>query len=431
MPTPARRTWTAIVRLLERDERVFAFLLAVVMVGGLATLGLALRPRHRIDLPSLVFWFAMYKVCILALVSVNPRSTRVVFSGALAVDLLLIFALLYLTGGGASLFYLLFVPLLPVNAYYFGPWMGFAGAIVAGLLYAAAAALAADWVGWNAVIILIGLVGLPALAVGMVANRERRARAEVERLNAELTGTLTRLQGAQAELVVAERMATVGRLSLKVAHEVRNPIAAIELNAELVGDLVKERGGADMEEAATLVTAIRKQVNALDAITEEYLAFARFPRPQYDEDSVNEMVAALVEFVRPVAARQGSTVEATTDQTVPPMAIDRTLLRQSILNLVKNGLEALGRGGKLTVSTRRVNDHVEIAIQDTGAGIALDVGKRLFEQFFTTKPQGTGLGLYISRQIIEEHGGTLRWESAPGAGTTFTATLPIKRTKDE
>jgi len=299
------------------------------------------------------------------------------------------------------------------------------------LLYAAAAALAADWVGWNAVIILIGLVGLPALAVGMVANRERRARAEVERLNAELTGTLTRLQGAQAELVVAERMATVGKLSLKVAHEVRNPIAAIELNAELVGDLVRERGGADMEEAATLVTAIREQVNALDAITEEYLAFARFPRLQYDEDSVNEMVAALVEFVRPVAARQGSTVEATTDQTVPPMAIDRTLLRQSILNLVKNGLEALGRGGKLTVSTRRVEDQVEIAIQDTGAGIASDVGKRLFEQFFTTKPQGTGLGLYISRQIIEEHGGTLRWESAPGAGTTFTATLPIKRTKDE
>ena len=99
----------------------------------------------------------------------------------------------------------------------------------------------------------------------------------------------------------------------------------------------------------------------VDAITEEYLAFARFPRPQYDEDSVNEMVAALVEFVRPVANRQGSTVEATTDQTVPPMAIDRTLLRQSILNLVKNGLEALGRGGKLIVSTRRLDDHVEIA----------------------------------------------------------------------
>src|SRR5713101_1706335 len=309
MPTPAHRTWTAIVRLLERDERVFAALLAVVMVGGLSTLGLALRPRFRIDLPSLVFWFAAYKVGILALVSVNPspRKTSVVFSGALAVDLLLIFALLYLTGGYDSLFY----PLIAVNAYYFGPWIGLGGAVVAGLLYAAAAVLTPPWVGWNAVLILIGLVGLPALAVGMVANRERRARVEVERLNAELTGTLTRLQAAQDELVVAERMATVGRLSLKVAHEVRNPIAAIGLNAELVGDLVKEREGEDMEEATSLVSAIREQVSALDALIEEYLAFARFPRPQYEEDSINEMVAALVEFVRPLAARQGSEVEAT------------------------------------------------------------------------------------------------------------------------
>jgi signal transduction histidine kinase len=428
MATPAGRTWAVIVRLLERDERVFAFFLAVVMVGGLATLGLVpLRPRYRIDLPSLVFWFAMYKACILALVSINPRSTSLVFSGALTVDLSLIFALLYLTGGGDSPFVNLFFPLVAVNAYYFGRWVGLFLTLVAGLLYWAAALLAPPEAAWTAVVILMGLVGLPAFALGHVADRERRARGEVERLNTELTGTLTRLQAAQAELLVAERMATVGRLSLKVAHEVRNPIAAIELNAELVGDLVKERGGADMEEAATLVTAIREQVSALDALTEEYLAFARFPRPQYDEDSVNEMVAALVEFVRPLAARQGSVVEATTDHAVPPMAIDRTLLRQAILNLVKNGLEALGRGGKLTVGTRRVDDQVEISIRDTGPGIAPDLGKRLFEQFFTTKPQGTGLGLYISRQIIEEHGGTLRWESAPGAGTTFTASLPIKR----
>jgi signal transduction histidine kinase len=432
MPTPARRTWTAIVRILERDERVFAVLLAVVMVGGLATMGLALRPRFRIDLPSLVFWFAAYKVGILALVSVNPspRKTSVVFSGALAVDLLLIFALLYLTGGFDSLFYLLFFPLIAVNAYYFGPWIGLGGAVVAGLLYAAAAVLTPPWVGWNAVILLIGLVGLPALAVGLGANRERRARVEVERLNAELTGTLTRLRAAQDELVVAERMATVGRLSLRVAHEVRNPIAAIGLNAELVGDIVKERQGPDMDEAGSLVSAIREQVSALDGLTEEYLAFARFPRPQYEEDSINEMVTALVEFVRPLATRQGVVLETTTDQALPPMAIDRTLLRQAILNLVKNGLEALGGKGHLTVSTRRVDDHAEIAIIDSGPGIRPEVAKRLFEQFFTTKPQGTGLGLYISRQIIEGHGGTLRWQSVPGQGTTFTATLPIKRAQD-
>src|SRR2546427_513020 len=331
MPTPARRTWTAIVRLLERDERVFAALLAVVMVGGLSTLGLALRPRFRIDLPSLVFWFAAYKVGILALVSVNPspRKTSVVFSGALAVDLLLIFALLYLTGGYDSLFYLLFFPLIAVNAYYFGPWIGLGGAVVAGLLYAAAAVLTPPWVGWNAVLILIGLVGLPALAVGMVANRERRARAAGARVTAQLAGA-----------------------------------------------------------------------------------------------------PPLVESVRPLAPRQDVALETTTDQALPPMAIDRTLLRQAVLNLVKNGLEALGGKGRLTVSTRRVDDHAEIAIIDTGPGIKPEVAKRLFEQFFTTKPQGTGLGLYIARQIIEGHGGTLRWESPPGQGTAFTASLPIKRAED-
>ncbi len=280
---------------------------------------------------------------------------------------------------------------------------------------------------WTAVVILMGQVGLPAFALGHVADRERRARVEVERLNAGLTETLTRLQAAQQELVVAERMATVGRLSLKVAHEVRNPIAAIELNAEILGDIVRDRPEPEMHEAAGLVTAIREQVVALDALTEEYLAFARFPRPQFEEDSVNEMVASAVEFVRPLATRQGINVHLSIDPAVPPMAIDRSLLRQAILNLVKNGQEALSQGGTLTISTMCSGDTVEITVSDTGPGITPEVGRRLFEQFFTTKPQGTGLGLSITRQIVEEHGGQLRWSSTPGAGATFTLVLPVKR----
>jgi len=98
-----------------------------------------------------------------------------------------------------------------------------------------------------------------------------------------------------------------------------------------------------------------------------------------------------------------------------------------VLNLVKNGLEALSQGGGLTATTRRLDDTVVISVSDTGPGIPLEVGQRLFEQFFTTKPQGTGLGLSISRQIVEEHGGRIGWSSVIGAGTTFTISLPIKR----
>src|ERR1700694_1558996 len=213
----ASRPWRAIFRLLERDERLFAVLLAIAMVGVLATLGLVrLRPRYQIQsYDQIVFWFAMYKVGVLALVTVNPRNTRWTFVGALGIDLVLVFALLILTGGGDSTWVNLFFPLVAVNAYYFGRWMGLVLTAVAGGLYWTAGWLAPPQAAWTAVVILMGMVGLP--------------------------GTLSRLQAAQQELLVAERMATVGRLSLRVAHEVRNPISAIELNAEIVGDLVNER----------------------------------------------------------------------------------------------------------------------------------------------------------------------------------------------
>jgi signal transduction histidine kinase len=426
--TVERKPWHATFRLLERDERVFAVLLAAAMVGGLATCGLIpLRPRQEIDLVSLVVWFSLYKLGVFALVTIHPRRTGAIFLGALGIDLLLVFVLIVLTGGGASLFYLLFFPLVTVNAYYFGPWVALAASLTAGGLMAAAASLAPPWIGWLGVTLLIVLFGMPAIIVGIVAQRERRSRGEVERLNAEVTGTLNQLRAAQQELLVAERMATVGRLSLKVAHEIRNPIAAIELNAEMVQDIVKIHPGADMEDATGLVAAIRDQVNTLDALTEEYLAFARFPKTHFEDESINQLVEELAAFVRPVATRQGLTIHVATDRAVPLMEIDRALLRQAIHNLVKNGMEALSRGGALTITSRSDGDAVEIAVSDTGGGISAEAAERLFEPFFTTKPQGTGLGLSITRQIIEEHGGDLTWRNREGGGTTFVVRLPIKR----
>jgi signal transduction histidine kinase len=426
--TGDRKPWHAIFRLLERDERVFAVLLAVAMVGGLATLGLVpLRPRQQIDLYSLVVWFALYKLGIFALVTVHPRATRAIFLAALGIDLLLVFILVVLTGGGASLFYLLFFPLVAVNAYYFGPWVALAAALIAGGLMAAAATLEPPWIGWTGVTLLAVLFGLPAVVVGIVAERERGARGEVERLNADLAGTLNRLQAAQRELLEAERMATVGRLSLKVAHEVRNPIAAIELNAELLQDIVRAHPGREMDEATGLVAAIRDQVTTLDALTEEYLAFARFPKPHFEPESINHLLEELAAFVRPVATRQGLTIHVATDPGVPMLEIDRALLRQAILNLVKNGMEVLSRGGALTIESRCDGEAVEIAVSDTGGGISEEVAGRLFEPFFTTKPQGTGLGLSIARQIIDEHGGDLGWRNRPGGGATFTIRLPVKK----
>src|SRR5262249_56126953 len=117
------------------------------------------------------------------------------------------------------------------------------------------------------------------VTLGLVADRERRSRGEVERLNDELTGTLSRLQTAQQELVVAERMATVGRLSLRIVHEVRNPISAIELNAEMLEDIVRERSDTDIKEAAGLRSAIPDQVPPPHPLTRGSLPLPPPPNP--------------------------------------------------------------------------------------------------------------------------------------------------------
>jgi len=195
----------------------------------------------------------------------------------------------------------------------------------------------------------------------------------------------------------------------------------------MLQDIVRGQGGAEADEAVGLVAAIRDQVNTLDALTEEYLTFARDPRPHFEHESDNSLVQELTEFIRPVATRQGLTVRADIDPAVPMMEVDRGLLRQAILNLVKNGLEALSRGGELVLASRLVGDTVEVSVSDTGPGIRPELAGKLFEQFFTTKPQGTGLGLSITRQITEAQGGEVTWKNRSGGGAIFTLRLPIKR----
>ena len=260
--TGERKPWHAIFRLLERDERVFAVLLAVAMVAGLATLGLVpLRPRQQIDLNSLVLWFTLYKIGIFALVTVYPHAHAGHLPGALGIDLLLVFVLDVPhrrpeTRSSTTCSFRCWRSTLTTSV------RGWRSPPRSWPVASSRRRCARPAVRrLDALSILAALFGIPAVTVGIVAERERRARSEVERLNTQVTGTLNRLQATQQELVVAERMATVGRLSLRVAHEVRNPITAIELNAELLQDIVKEHRGSDMEEAGGLVTSIRDQVN--------------------------------------------------------------------------------------------------------------------------------------------------------------------------
>jgi hypothetical protein len=182
----------------------------------------------------------------------------------------------------------------------------------------------------------------------------------------------------------------------------------------MLQDIVRGHPGSDMDEATGLVAAIRDQVTTLDALTEEYLAFARFPKPHFEDESITTCWRSWAAFVRPVATRQGLTIHVA-DRPRRALAGDRPrAVAPGDPQPRENAMEALSRGGALTIESRCDGDAVEIAVSDTGGGITLEVGQHLFEPFFTTKPQGTGLGLSITRQIIEEHGGDLAWRNREG-----------------
>jgi signal transduction histidine kinase len=242
---------------------------------------------------------------------------------------------------------------------------------------------------------------------GAVPEREQRL-IETERLAAK-----------------AERLATVGRAAAQITHEVRNPLSSIQLNAEMLEEeLAAVETSPPVTEARTLLTAIQREIDRLTDVTEAYLQFARLPRLRLESDELEPVLRDTVSFVAAELAADDVTVDVDVE-ALPPLVFDDNLLRQALLNLLRNAREAMTGGGTITLSARRVGDAVEVAVADTGVGLEPEELRQIFDPFYTTKEKGTGLGLAITTQIIEEHGGAIHAESRPEGGTRLVFTLPL------
>jgi len=216
-------------------------------------------------------------------------------------------------------------------------------------------------------------------------------------------------------------------MSARLAHEIRNPLSSITLNIDLLGDEVetlgRERAGA-AEEARSLLRSIDSEVRRIQRVAEDYLQFARMPKPRRARISLNETISQGISFMESLFAATGVKVETILDDSLPAINGDEGQLWQAVLNLVRNAIEAMPNGGKLTLRTARVRFGVALTVSDTGKGMTEEEHQQIFKPFFSTKPSGTGLGLPLVQQVVAEHGGTIRCESAPGQGTTFIIELP-------
>ena len=279
---------------------------------------------------------------------------------------------------------------------------------------------------WNALLLMMLFLAAVWLLTAFQAAHYNLENTVQKRTAALQTEIAERKRLALAKLQT-ERLAVVGTMAAEVAHEVRNPLASITLNLDLleseIGKLAegKKTLMADGEE---LLGEIRGELQRIQRVIEDYLQFARLPKPQRQPVALNDLLGEKMALLTAELEKSRVKLHTHFDPSLKLINVDGEQLWQATLNLIRNGLEAMPEGGELTVGTWHENGQARLRVADTGKGMTEDEIEQVFTAFYTTKVRGTGLGLTLVQQIATEHGGHVECESTPGKGSTFTIVLP-------
>jgi len=253
-----------------------------------------------------------------------------------------------------------------------------------------------------------------ALAFGLAGLRRRY-------------GVLTEKHArAEEALRRRDRLAAMGELASTVAHEVRNPLNAVGMTAQRLRReflAATPAGGPERGELEELLSVMTAETQRIDRIVQQFLEYARPPRLAPERVDLDALVRDVGERVRSLAAARGVRLEVE-GAAAGAAVVDPAQLRQALDNLVRNAVEATPEGGAVSLAARREGGERVVEVRDTGRGIEPDHLPRIFDLYFTTKADGTGVGLAVTQQIVTAHGGTIEVDSRPGAGTTMSVRLP-------
>lgn len=223
----------------------------------------------------------------------------------------------------------------------------------------------------------------------------------------------------------------LGKLTGALAHEIKNPLSSAKVNLKLAEEELRElsAGGRQntgaVSRAARKITVVRKEIGRVEHILESFLRYLDRTEPQLTRSDINEIVSDMVDFYAPQAHSHSITIRHTLSAQPLVCRVDSDMLKQAILNLFINAQQAMPEGGELMVRTDKMDAQAVIQISDTGCGIPPDKLELVFDAGYSSRPQGSGLGLPTARKIIETHHGTITLSSETGKGTLFTIRLSI------
>jgi two-component system sensor histidine kinase HydH len=409
----AKRRW---IRLVRPQDVVWLLLFSA--------LGVASPTRYPEEIVLLS--------CLALLQVLEPKIPALTTATGTVVSVLLKLSLGYLlmlfTGGVNSSYY----PILLFPVVSAATSLGAVGTVVTNFLACVSYISFLLWVDWTKYMLPpeevreLCLRLLFLTVVGYLTYRLAQAsRVETRRYQAaaeQLTTANQSLREAEAAVRRSERLAAIGQLSAGLAHELRNPLGTIRASAEML----KKSVAAENQVAPELAGFIATEADRMNSLISRFLEFARPLAPRLQTTELAEVLDRAIARLERDSVASRVTVHKNYSPDVRPFPLDAELMERVIYNLLLNAAQASPPDGYITVKTRPTDDSVEISVIDRGSGINPKNRESIFNPFFTTKPDGVGLGLAIVSKIVDQHGGKMTVESALGKGSVFHVYLPVE-----
>lgn len=239
-----------------------------------------------------------------------------------------------------------------------------------------------------------------------------------------LVRDITQQRAMEKEQIESERINALTIMAAGVAHEIGNPLNSLNIHLQLLERRLKKEDAALYARVREQVDIARAEIKRLDFIVEQFLGAMRPTRPRFELTDVNKVVEEAAAFLAPELKDRRIRVELRLHEGLPLLRVDPAQMKQALYNIIKNAFQAMGTGGSLVIRSELTDYHVRVSVTDTGKGMTPATVANMHQAWFTTKKNGTGLGMLIVRRIVRDHGGELSVESAEEKGTTVSISLP-------